>query len=353
LGPRYCPSIEDKIERFSGRDRHQLFIEPEGWDTCEIYVNGFSSSLPEDVQYKAMRKIRGFENAKMFRPGYAIEYDYFPPTQLKISLETRLVKNLFFAGQINGTTGYEEAACQGLMAGINAHQAVKEQDAFILRRSDAYIGVLIDDLVNKGTNEPYRMFTSRAEYRMLLRQDNADVRLTPLVEKLGMNNMEERADRVRKKIEDEKEVQRHFKKVGVKAADINPFLESIDSAPLNQQKKLYSVLMRPNIMIDDLRKALPSLDKDLSQFDKEFVDLAGINMKYEGYIKKEQEMVDKMNRLEDVKIKETMDYSELLSLSGEAREKLAKLQPHTIGQASRISGVSPSDISVLLVHLGR
>lgn len=353
LGPRYCPSIEDKIERFADRDRHQLFIEPEGWDTCEIYVNGFSSSLPEDVQYKAMRKIRGFENAKMFRPGYAIEYDYFPPTQLKISLETRLVKNLFFAGQINGTTGYEEAACQGLMAGINAHQAVKEEDAFILRRSDAYIGVLIDDLVNKGTDEPYRMFTSRAEYRVLLRQDNADVRLTPLAEKLGMHNMEERADRVRKKVEDEKEVQKHFKKVGVTPAEINPFLESIDSAPLSQQKKLYSVLMRPNIMIDDMRKALPSLDTHLNQFDKEFVDLAGINMKYEGYIKKEQEMVDKMNRLEDVKIKETMDYSQLVSLSGEAREKLAKLQPHTIGQASRISGVSPSDISVLLVHLGR
>ncbi len=352
-GPRYCPSIEDKIDRFAERDRHQLFVEPEGWDTCEIYVNGFSSSLPEDVQFKALRKIRGFENAKMFRPGYAIEYDYFPPTQLKISLETRLVKNLFFAGQINGTTGYEEAACQGLMAGINAHLAVKEEDPFVLLRSDAYIGVLIDDLVNKGTDEPYRMFTSRAEYRILLRQDNADVRLTPIAEKLGMQNMEERVHRVNQKIEDAKTVEKYIRKTGVTPDDINPFLEKINSAPLRQQVKLHSVLMRPNTMIDDLRGALPALDKHLSQYDKEFVDLAGINLKYEGYIRKEQEMVEKMVRLEQVKIAETMDYSKLVSLSGEAREKLAKLQPRTIGQASRISGVSPSDISVLLVHLGR
>ena len=352
-GPRYCPSIEDKIDRFAERDRHQLFVEPEGWDTCEIYVNGFSSSLPEDVQFKALRKIRGFENAKMFRPGYAIEYDYFPPTQLKISLETRLVKNLFFAGQINGTTGYEEAACQGLMAGINAHLAVKEEDPFVLLRSDAYIGVLIDDLVNKGTDEPYRMFTSRAEYRILLRQDNADVRLTPIAEKLGMQNMEERVQRVKQKVEDAKAVEKYIRKTGVTPDDINPFLEKINSAPLRQQVKLHSVLMRPNTMIDDLRGALPELDKHLNQYDKEFVDLAGINLKYEGYIRKEKEMVEKMIRLEQVKIAETMDYSKLVSLSGEAREKLAKLQPRTIGQASRISGVSPSDISVLLVHLGR
>ena len=353
LGPRYCPSIEDKINRFSDKDQHQLFVEPEGWNTCEIYVNGFSSSLPEDVQYRAIRKIRGFENAKMFRPGYAIEYDYFPPVQLQLSLETKLIKNLFFAGQINGTTGYEEAACQGMMAGINAHQAVAEKEPFVLRRSEAYIGVLIDDLINKGTDEPYRMFTSRAEYRILLRQDNADIRLTPLAQKLGMQNMEERAHRVTKKVEAAKAVEKHFKKTGVTPTEANPFLESINSKPLSQQVKLHSILMRPKIMIDDLRKAIPSLDTHLNQYEKEFVDLAGINMKYEGYIRKEQEMVDKMNRLEDVKISETMDYSQLVSLSGEAREKLAKLQPHTIGQASRISGVSPADISVLLVHLGR
>ncbi|HFB99980.1 MAG TPA: tRNA uridine-5-carboxymethylaminomethyl(34) synthesis enzyme MnmG, partial [Phaeodactylibacter sp.] len=352
-GPRYCPSIEDKIDRFAGRDRHQLFVEPEGWDTCEIYVNGFSSSLPEDVQFKALRKIRGFENAKMFRPGYAIEYDYFPPTQLKISLETRLVKNLFFAGQINGTTGYEEAASQGLIAGINAHMAIHEKEPLVLRRSDAYIGVLVDDLVNKGTDEPYRMFTSRAEYRILLRQDNADIRLTPIAAKIGMQNMDARLERVHNKVDASKEVERYFKKTGVTPADLNPFLEKINSAPLRQQVKLRSVLLRPNIMIDDLRNAIPWLNEHLNQYDKEFVDLAGINIKYEGYIRKEQEMVDKMNRLEEVKIAADMDYSQLVSLSGEAREKLAKFQPHTIGQASRISGVSPSDISVLLVHLGR
>ncbi|MEM6966995.1 MAG: tRNA uridine-5-carboxymethylaminomethyl(34) synthesis enzyme MnmG [Bacteroidota bacterium] len=352
-GPRYCPSIEDKIDRFADRDRHQLFVEPEGWDTCEIYVNGFSSSLPEDVQFKAMRKIRGFENAKMFRPGYAIEYDYFPPTQLKISLETRLVKNLFFAGQINGTTGYEEAGCQGLMAGINAHRAVNEEAPLVLRRSDAYIGVLIDDLINKGTDEPYRMFTSRAEYRILLRQDNADVRLTPIAEQLGMQNIENRAHRVKQKIEATKDIEKYFKKTGVTPDDLNSFLKSINSAPLRQQVKLHNVLLRPNIMMDDLRLAIPWLNEHLNQYDKEFVDLAGINIKYEGYIRKEQEMVEKMNRLEEVKISESMDYADLVSLSGEAREKLAKMKPHTIGQASRISGVSPADISVLLVHLGR
>ena len=353
VGPRYCPSIEDKIDRFADRDRHQLFVEPEGWDTVEIYVNGFSSSLPEDVQYKAMRKIRGFENAKMFRPGYAIEYDYFPPTQLKISLETRLVKNLFFAGQINGTTGYEEAACQGLIAGINAHRAIQEEEPFVLKRSEAYIGVLIDDLVNKGTEEPYRMFTSRAEYRILLRQDNADLRLTPLAKELGMSNLDARMERVEAKIEAAKAIERHLRKSSVEPEAINKMLEEKGSAPIRQKVKLHSVLLRPNIGIQDFRDSLPELDQYLQSFDQEFVDLAEVNMKYEGYIRKEQELVDKMNRLEEVRLHEDLDYGKLVSLSAEAREKLSQLKPHTIGQASRISGVSPSDISVLLVHMGR
>jgi len=353
VGPRYCPSIEDKIDRFAQRDRHQLFVEPEGWNTIEIYVNGFSSSLPEDVQYKAMQKIPGFENAKMFRPGYAIEYDYFPPTQLKISLETRLVKNLFFAGQINGTTGYEEAACQGLMAGINAHQAINEAEPLVLKRSEAYIGVLIDDLVNKGTKEPYRMFTSRAEYRILLRQDNADIRLTPIAQSLGMQNMEARLDRVEKKKEAAKDIDRFFQNTSVSPDELNNFLTENNSTPLKQKVKLKGILIRPNITIDNLRNLLPNLNEFLDQHEQEFVDLAEINMKYEGYIKREQEMVDKMNRLEAVKIKEDFDYNELVSLSAEAREKLDALKPRTIGQASRISGVSPADISVLLIHMGR
>ena len=352
-GPRYCPSIEDKIDRFASRDRHQLFVEPEGWDTCEIYVNGFSSSLPEEVQYKAMIKIPGFENAKMFRPGYAIEYDYFPPTQLKISLETRLVKNLFFAGQINGTTGYEEAACQGLMAGINAHLAINEEEPFVLRRSEAYIGVLIDDLVNKGTDEPYRMFTSRAEYRILLRQDNADLRLTPLGKKLGIQNLDERMEKVRQKNEASAAINKFIKTTSVSPDDINGFLKKIDSAPLSQKVKMNGILLRSNIGITDLKRELPYFNEFLSQYDDEVIDLSGVNIKYEGYIKKEQEMVAKMNRLEEVKLKEGTDYNQFVSLSNEAREKLSKLQPRTIGQASRISGVSPSDISVLLVHMGR
>ena len=352
-GPRYCPSIEDKIDRFADRERHQLFVEPEGWDTCEIYVNGFSSSLPEDVQYKAMTKIPGFENAKMFRPGYAIEYDYFPPTQLKISLETRLVKNLFFAGQINGTTGYEEAACQGMMAGINAHLAINEEEPFVLRRSEAYIGVLIDDLVNKGTDEPYRMFTSRAEYRILLRQDNADLRLTPIAEKLGIQNLDARMERVNEKKNAVAEINRFIKTTSVSPDDINGFLEKINSAPLKQKVKLNSILLRSNIGITDIKRELPYADEFLSKFDEETVSLAGVDVKYEGYIRKEQEMVEKMNRLEEVKLKEGTDYHQMASLSNEAREKLSKLQPRTIGQASRISGVSPSDISVLLVHMGR
>jgi tRNA uridine 5-carboxymethylaminomethyl modification enzyme len=353
IGPRYCPSIEDKIERFSDKDRHQLFVEPEGWDTCEIYINGFSSSLPEEVQYKALRKIKGFENAKMFRPGYAIEYDFFPPTQLDLSLETKLVKNLFFAGQINGTTGYEEAASQGLMAGINAHLAIHEKDPFILKRSDAYIGVLIDDLVNKGTKEPYRMFTSRAEYRILLRQDNADLRLTPIAQKLGMHGLEQRMQRVAEKVEQEKEITRHFRELSVASDAINPYLEQLGSAPTRQSVKLHSILVRPNVDIEGIRAHLPELNRFLQQYAPEVVTLAETSMKYEGYIQKEEEMVDKMNRLESVVLKNDMDYAKLISLSAEAREKLNAIKPRTIGQASRISGVSPSDISVLLVHMGR
>lgn len=353
LGPRYCPSIEDKINRFADKDRHQLFVEPEGWDTCEIYVNGFSSSLPEDVQYKALKKVPGFENMKMFRPGYAIEYDYFPPTQLNMSLETKLVKNLFFAGQINGTTGYEEAACQGLIAGINAHQSINELEPFILKRSEAYIGVLIDDLVNKGTNEPYRMFTSRAEYRILLRQDNADIRLTPLAHKLGMINMDERLERVNAKIENAKVIERYFDDTSVGPDLINGFLESIDSSPLKQKVKAKSILSRPNIGMEDVRRELKEIDTFLSQYDDETVTISEVSMKYEGYIRKEQEMVDKMDRLESLKLSEGFDYKAIKSLSIEAREKLNTIRPRTIGQASRISGVSPSDISVLLVHIGR
>jgi tRNA uridine 5-carboxymethylaminomethyl modification enzyme len=353
LGPRYCPSIEDKINRFADKDRHQLFVEPEGWDTCEVYVNGFSSSLPEDVQYKALRKIRGFENAKMFRPGYAIEYDYFPPTQLQLSLETHKVKNLFFAGQINGTTGYEEAGCQGLMAGINAHLAVREEAPFILKRSDAYIGVLIDDLVTKGTDEPYRMFTSRAEFRILLRQDNADVRLTPLAKKLGVRDMDDRMERVRQKNAISEEITAFFVENSVAPDQVNAWLESVGSAPLRQKVKLIQVLSRPHVEIKGLCEALPWLKRYIDTFDPEFVEQAEINMKYEGYIEKEQEMADKMNRLEDLFIREDMNYQDINSLSLEARQKLTKVKPRTIGQASRISGVSPSDISVLLIHVGR
>jgi tRNA uridine 5-carboxymethylaminomethyl modification enzyme len=352
-GPRYCPSIEDKIDRFAQRDRHQLFVEPEGRDTCEIYVNGFSSSLPEDVQYKALRSIPGFENAKMFRPGYAIEYDYFPPTQLKASLETRLVNNLFFAGQINGTTGYEEAACQGMIAGINAHLNLKEEEPFILKRSEAYIGVLIDDLINKGTKEPYRMFTSRAEYRILLRQDNADVRLTPLAHKLGIRDMEERMERTTQKVEAAEAIDKYFRKTSVSPDQLNGFLEGLGSSQLKQKVKLHGILLRPKVDINALRNVLPELNNFLSQYPDEFVDLAEINMKYEGYIQKEQEMVDKMNRLEEVRLHDNFNYHQLVSLSSEAREKLSRLKPRTIGQASRISGISPSDISVLLVHMGR
>ena len=352
-GPRYCPSIEDKIDRFADRDRHQLFVEPEGRNTCEIYVNGFSSSLPEDVQFKAMRKIRGFENAKMFRPGYAIEYDYFPPMQLNPNLETKLVDNLFFAGQINGTTGYEEAACQGLVAGINAHLKINEEDPFVLKRSEAYIGVLIDDLINKGTDEPYRMFTSRAEYRILLRQDNSDIRLSPLANALGMQGMSERMEAVEHKMSSIKAIQKYFANTSVTPDQINGFLESFNSAPLKQSVKLKSILSRPHMDVFNLQDALPQLKSDLQKYPQEFVESAGISIKYEGYIQKEQALVDKMNRLETVGIKADFDFAKIESLSSEAREKLGRVRPRTIGQASRISGVSPSDISVLLVHMGR
>jgi tRNA uridine 5-carboxymethylaminomethyl modification enzyme len=353
MGPRYCPSIEDKIDRFADRDRHQLFVEPEGRDTCEIYVNGFSSSLPEDVQYKAMLQIAGFENAKMFRPGYAIEYDFFPPTQLDISLETRLVENLFFAGQINGTTGYEEAASQGLVAGINAHLKTKQKEPFVIKRSEGYIGVLIDDLVNKGTKEPYRMFTSRAEYRILLRQDNADLRLTPLVAQLGMHDMDGRMDRVKQKQNAIKEIRKFFEDTSIAPDQINGYLMNQNSTELKQKLKLISVLSRPNIGIDGLKESFTPLDEFLKRYDREIVEMAETDIKYEGYIQKEKEQAEKMDRLEGVNLKYDIDFDKINSLSAEAREKLKTMQPRTIGQASRISGVSPSDISVLLVHMGR
>ena len=353
LGPRYCPSIEDKIDRFADRERHQLFVEPEGWNTCEIYVNGFSSSLPEDVQYKALREVPGFENMKMFRPGYAIEYDFFPPTQLDISLETRLVKNLFFAGQINGTTGYEEAGSQGLMAGINAHLKINEKDPFILKRSEAYIGVLIDDLVNKGTKEPYRMFTSRAEYRILLRQDNADLRLTPLVNDIGMLHLEERMERVNRKREAIKDIKRSLENYSITPDELNPMLVSKNSATINQKMKAEKILARPNIGLSDMLTHSKGLNELISKYDQEILQTAETSIKYKGYIEREKDQADKMNRLENLNLYADFDYDSLKALSSEAREKLNAQKPRTIGQASRISGVSPSDISVLLVHLGR
>lgn len=353
LGPRYCPSIEDKINRFADKDRHQLFIEPEGWNTCEVYVNGFSTSLPEDVQFKALRSVVGFENVKFFRPGYAIEYDYFPPTQLKHTLETKLVDGLFFAGQINGTTGYEEAASQGLMAGINASLKVQEKEPFVLKRDEAYIGVLIDDLITKGTEEPYRMFTSRAEYRTLLRQDNADLRLTPKGFELGLAS-EKRMRRMEEKYEAAEKFVQFFAETSVKPEDVNPILEVKESSLIRQSYKMFKIFSRPNITIDDMRK-IDDVDRYIkaNNLDTEIIEQAEIQIKYSGYISKEKNNADKLSRLEYVKIPANFDYSQIKSMSIEARQKLEKVQPVTVSQASRISGVSPNDISVLLVYMGR
>lgn len=353
IGPRYCPSIEDKIDRFADKDQHQIFVEPEGWDTVEIYVNGFSTSLPQEVQYEALKKVQGFENVKIFRPGYAIEYDYFPPTQLNHSLETKLVEGLFFAGQINGTTGYEEAGSQGLMAGINAHRKAHGLSRFILNRSDAYIGVLIDDLITKGTEEPYRMFTSRAEYRILLRQDNADLRLTPLGYELGLAS-EERMQRVREKQKNTAELTSFFKETSVAPSEINPILENLGSASLDQKKKLDTVLVRPQVSIHDLVQ-LDSVSKYIAENNLPVEDLeqCEIQMKYHGYIERERENAEKLQRLENIRIPKEFDFNKLQAISLEAREKLTEIRPANIAQASRISGVNPADINVLLVHMGR
>ena len=350
-GPRYCPSIEDKINRFAERNRHQLFVEPEGWRTVEIYVNGFSSSLPEEIQIKAMKHIPGFQNVKVFRPGYAIEYDYFPPTQLYHTLETKLIQNLYFAGQINGTTGYEEAAGQGLMAGINAHNKVHDKGDFILNRDEAYIGVLIDDLITKGTEEPYRMFTSRAEYRLLLRQDNADIRLTRKAYDLGLAD-EKRLKNVEEKISKSDELENYLKETSLKPGIINPILQSIESSPVHQAYRASQILTRPNITIEKLEE-IDFIREKSQQFSEEVKEQAEINIKYRGYIEKEKENVAKLNRLETIKIPEDFDYSNINSLSSEAKQKLNKVKPHSIAQAGRISGVSPADINVLLIYLGR
>ncbi len=351
-GPRYCPSIEDKINRFAERDRHQIFVEPEGFNTVEVYVNGFSTSLPEEVQYAAMRKIPGFESAKMFRPGYAIEYDYFPPTQLRKSLETRLVSNLFFAGQVNGTTGYEEAACQGLMAGINAHQKVNDLPAFILQRNEAYIGVLIDDLVTKGTDEPYRMFTSRAEYRTLLRQDNADLRLTEKSYQLGLAT-QERVDQVNNKKRAVNQIIRLLENISMSPDDVNEYLVSIGTTMLAEKQKASRLLLRPDIDIAGLVNAIPHLKEKLAVFEPSHLEQAEIQLKYQRYIEKEQELVEKMAALENLAIPDTFNYDRITALSNEALQKFKKLKPETLGQASRISGVNPSDVQILMVYMGR
>lgn len=352
IGPRYCPSIEDKINRFAERERHQIFVEPEGWDTVEIYVNGFSTSLPEDIQYRALREIPGFENAKMFRPGYAIEYDYFPPTQLKPTLETKIINNLFFAGQINGTTGYEEAACQGLIAGINAHQNLVNKKPLVLSRDEAYIGVLIDDLINKGTDEPYRMFTSRAEYRILLRQDNADQRLCKIGFDLGLLE-EQKYEKFLNKTANVLSIIDYCKKTKPDLVEINPILESLISSPLSEKSALYKILMRPNLTFENLTNNNYTYSEELKNFTDEEKEEAEITIKYTGYIDKEREMAKKINSLEHITIKESFNFEEIKSLSAESREKLSKIKPATIGQASRISGVTPADISILLVHFGR
>ena len=352
LGPRYCPSIEDKINRFAERDRHQIFVEPEGWSTVEVYVNGFSTSLPEGVQYEALKKISGFENVKMFRPGYAIEYDYFPPTQLKMTLETQLIDNLYFAGQINGTTGYEEAACQGLMAGINAHNKVYEKDPFILKRSEAYIGVLIDDLVNKGTIEPYRMFTSRAEYRILLRQDNADLRLTEMGHKIGLASAQ-RFDAVKNKRAEIASLLKDLKQMRATPEDFNNSLSLLELSPIQEKTPIINLLKRPQVGFRDLLNMNKEISSTLNKYSKEILEQAEIIIKYEPYIDREQKLAEKIESLENYKIKPDFDYDRVKALSSEAREKLKKIKPETIGQMTRISGVSPADVSVLSVYLGK
>lgn len=352
LGPRYCPSIEDKINRFAERDRHQIFVEPEGWKTVEIYVNGFSTSLPEDIQYSAITKIPGFENAKMFRPGYAIEYDYFPPTQLKMSLETQLIDNLYFAGQINGTTGYEEAACQGLIAGINAHNKVNDRDALILKRSEAYIGVLIDDLVNKGTQEPYRMFTSRAEYRILLRQDNADLRLTEIGHKLGLAT-DERLEKLLDKKNAIVELRKELKELRAEPETVNAELLELNTATISEKVPVENLLKRPHVGMAELKRLDPLLNEKLSKYSEEVLQQVEIATKYESYIEREQKLAEKILSLDDYKIRSDFDYDRVKALSSEAKEKLKKIRPETIGQLSRISGVSPADVSVLTVYMGK
>lgn len=351
-GPRYCPSIEDKINRFAERTRHQLFIEPEGWNTVEIYVNGFSTSLPEEVQYKALKQVPGFEHCRMFRPGYAIEYDYFPPTQLKFSLETKLIDNLFFAGQINGTTGYEEAACQGIMAGINAHLKITDRTPLVLKRSEAYIGVLIDDLINKGTEEPYRMFTSRAEYRTLLRQDNADLRLTELSHHLGLAG-EERLEKVKEKRSGVTEIRKALGQIVLEPEEVNGWLAEKDSAPLIQKQRALQLLLRPNIDLFTLMQQSAKVSEALSGYDGETLEQAEIQVKYEVYIEKEKELVKKMSTLEELEIPDNFNYEKIHSLSTEARQKFNRIRPRTLGQASRISGVNPSDVQILMVYMGR
>jgi tRNA uridine 5-carboxymethylaminomethyl modification enzyme len=352
VGPRYCPSIEDKINRFAERDRHQLFVEPEGWNTVEIYVNGFSTSLPEDVQVKALRLVPGFENCRMFRPGYAIEYDYFPPTQLQYSLETKLIQNLFFAGQINGTTGYEEAACQGLMAGINAHLKITEQPPLILKRSEAYIGVLVDDLISKGTQEPYRMFTSRAEFRTLLRQDNADWRLTELSNKLGLAS-QQRADAIIAKKQQVVRIQDLMREIWLSPEDINHHLEAVGSSPIKEKVKLGQLILRPEVNFKDIIAANNNIKNNFNSFSPEEIEQAEIQVKYQVYIEKEKELVDRMRQLEELAIPEQFDYQKIQSISAEAREKLIRIRPRTLGQASRISGINPSDVQILMVFMGR
>jgi tRNA uridine 5-carboxymethylaminomethyl modification enzyme len=352
LGPRYCPSIEDKINRFAERERHQIFVEPEGWETVEIYVNGFSTSLPEDVQYKALTRIPGFENARMFRPGYAIEYDFFPPTQLRLTLETKLVENLYFAGQINGTTGYEEAACQGLMAGINAHNKVHEKEPFVLKRSEAYIGVLIDDLVNKGTEEPYRMFTSRAEYRILLRQDNADLRLTEKGHKLGLASDERMKNLLDKKADIESLLQQ-LRTIKVEPEAVNDELASLNTATLHEKVPVINLIRRPHIGMAEIRTLDPELRLLIDKYSPEVLEQTEVFIKYETYIDREEKLARKIESLEEYRIRPDFDYDRVKALSSEAREKLKKIRPETIGQASRISGVSPSDISVLTIYLGK